>query len=103
MLRSRLVLCYFLLIALVDAGQKFGGDGPFLNLDNVENLSTKIFFDKYVKMKKAVLIKNACKLFPAYNKWKSDKYLLQKASKFDDIKLTVETVKKETRNQNILA
>ena len=65
---------------------KFGQDGPFLSLDITEDITTKEFFNNYVKNKKAVMIKNGC----------------QKSHGFDDLKLTVETVKKETRNQNVL-
>ena len=80
---------------------KFGQDGPFLSLDITEDITTKEFFDNYVKNKKAVMIKNGCQKFPALKLW-SDEYLLNKSHGFDDLKLTVETVKKETRNQNVL-
>lgn len=80
---------------------KFGQDGPFLSLDITEDITTKEFFNNYVKNKKAVMIKNGCQKFPALKLW-SDEYLLNKSHGFDDLKLTVETVKKETRNQNVL-
>ena len=83
-------------------GKRFGGDGPFLKLDELENLPTKVFFETFVKNKKAVVLKNGCKSFPAKNLWQSDDYLLQASRGYHDIKFTVETVKKESRNQPIL-
>lgn len=99
------LVCFYVCLCLAtetEAGKRFGGDGPFLTLDQVENLSTQRFFENYVKTKKAVVLKNGCKKFPAYSKW-SDTYLFEKAANYDDIKLTVETVKKESRNQKIFS
>jgi hypothetical protein len=100
------ILFFLFIIILISFTQvnckKFGGDGPFLKLDERQSLPTKIFFDEYVKNKKAVLIKNGCNSFPARKYWLSDEYLLRASDGYDDAKFTVETIKKESRNQPIL-
>jgi len=80
---------------------KFGENGPFEEIDVQENLATKPFFDNYVKPKKAVLLKNAFRMSPATYLW-TDEYLMKESEGYQYVKYTVETVKKETRNQNIL-
>ena len=83
-------------------GKQFGSSGPFLSIDETEDLSTVDFFEKYVQYKKPVLIRNGARQFPAFKLW-SDEYLFKKSDGFDDTLFDVETVKKESRNQQMLA
>jgi len=81
--------------------KKFGSSGPFLKLNEVESISTKQFFDSYVKTKAALVIRNACRSFPALKLW-TDEYLRANSLNHDDVKLVVETAKKESRNQKVI-
>jgi hypothetical protein len=81
--------------------KKFGSSGPFLKINEVDDISTKEFFDNYVKTKAALVIRNACRSFPAFTLW-SDEYLRTSSLNHDDVKLVVETSKKESRNQKVL-
>ena len=83
-------------------GKEFGSCGPFLSIDETEDLSTVDFFEKYVQPKKPVFIRNGARHFPAFELW-SDEYLFKKSNGFDDIQFDVETVKKESRNQQLLS
>lgn len=74
-------------------GKKFGSSGPFLDLDQAEEISTQHFFASYVRPKKPVLIRNAVKEFPAFKLW-TDEYLYNIALKHDNQKLVIETEKK---------
>ena len=97
------ILIIIILINISQVNCKiFGGDGPFLKLDERESLPTKVFFEEYVKNKKAVLIKKGCISFPAKKNWLTDGYLLRASEGYNDIKFTVETIKKESRNQPII-
>jgi hypothetical protein len=79
----------------------FGSQGPHLEVDEVDSLSTIDFFENYVKAKKAVVLRGATQNFPATNLW-TDDYLHKKTEDLNDYKFDVETVKKETRNQKML-
>jgi hypothetical protein len=93
---------YFLTILIGTLnGKKFGQDGPFVEIDVHDSLATKPFFDNYVKQKKAVLLKNSFRMSPATYLW-TDEYLMRESEGYENVKYTVETVKKENRNQNIL-
>lgn len=84
-------------------GKPFGESGPFVQLDETSDLSTKDFFENYVKPKKALLIKNMAKEFPAFSRWSNDNYLREISRPYDDFKLLVETQKKESRDQDIIS
>ena len=97
----------FFLILIISADQAskrehFGSNGPFIELEKVVEISTKRFFNEYVKTKRALLIKGATNHSPAFRFW-SDKYLIDESSSYNDYKIVVETVKKESRDQNILS
>jgi hypothetical protein len=81
--------------------KRFGSSGPFAKLDTLSEISTSEFFSKYVKNKKALLIKGGAKTFPALKLW-TDEYLLAASREHDDQKLVVETEKKESRDQSVL-
>ena len=85
-------------------GRPFGSSGPFLQMDQIDDseLNTKLFFDKYVKEKRPILIKNMVKDFPAFHLW-TDEYLRGVSSSFDNYKIVVETEKKESRDQQIIS
>ena len=82
--------------------KKFGSHGPFVAIkETIESLSTKIFFDNFVKTKTPILMRNEAKEFSAFNKW-SDKYLYDKTMSHDEnYQVNVETVKKESRDQQV--
>ena len=83
-------------------GKKFGASGPFINCDEIKDeLATKIFFDTYVKEKKPLIMRNFVKNYPALKLW-TDEYLSDMAKGHDDYKLTIETLKKESRHQQIV-
>ena len=84
--------------------KKFGSSGPFIKfeeLNNNEEASTKNFFDNYVKPKKPLIMRSLIKSSDAFKLW-TDEYLFDLSKGYDDIKFTVETVKKESRNQEII-
>lgn len=82
--------------------KRFGSSGPYLKLEELYDLPTKIFFDNYVKTKQAVVMRNMVKDYPAFKLWK-DEYLYEKAKNNEDYKIVVETEKKESRDQNTLS
>lgn len=84
-------------------GRPFGSSGPFLNLDETSDLSTRDFFDNYVRPKKALIIRGMASKFPAHERWSSDNYLREISRSYNDHKLLVETQKKESRDQNIIS
>ena len=47
------------------------------------------------------LLKNSFRMSPATYLW-TDEYLMRESEGYENVKYTVETVKKENRNQNIL-
>ncbi|CAF0941002.1 unnamed protein product [Brachionus calyciflorus] len=103
-------LCLVLFFNLTECNQNinhpghlkpFGSSGPFLQLEEVTSLPTKIFFENYVQPKQAVVMRNFVNQFPAFKSWK-DEYLYSKASDNDDYKILVETQKKESRDQDTL-
>jgi hypothetical protein len=106
-------LCLCLLLAILNLAHlnehlrrpghlnRFGSSGPFTKLDTLSQIGTREFFSKYVKNKKALLIKDGAKSFPAIKLW-TDEYLLAASRKHDDQKLVVETEKKESRDQSVL-
>lgn len=81
-------------------GKPFGSQGPFIEIDSVESLSTKRFFDEYVTPKRPVVIKGAVRESDAFRLW-TDEYLAKRAEPHNDAKLVIETVKKESREQDI--
>ena len=81
-------------------GARFGSSGPFVPIDECDGISTRRFFEEYVEPKKALVIRGAASQFPALAKW-TDEYLAAVAVAHTDKKLVVETVKKETRDQEI--
>lgn len=84
--------------------KRFGSSGPFIQFDELngeDEVFTKNFFDNYVKPKKPLLMRNLMKKSPAIQLWK-DEYLHDISKGYNHIKLTVETVKKESRNQEII-
>jgi hypothetical protein len=101
-------LIFFILISLIYCSKnnghlkKFGSQGPFVAVkETFEPLSTKIFFDNFVKTKTPILMRNEAKQFSAFNKW-SDKYLHEKIMSNDEnYKVNIETVKKESRDQQV--
>lgn len=104
------LFCLFHLIFIVNSnqsnnhpghGKKFGSSGPFIKLDEVKSISTKDFFQNYVKNKEPLVIRSGFSQSNAYKFW-TDEYLLNLAKKHNDVKLVVETVKKESRNQEII-
>lgn len=82
-------------------GKPFGSSGPYLELEQTKDLTTFDFFEKYVKSKRAILLKNFAKQSRAYDLW-SDKYLYEASLIHDDVKLLVETQKKESRDQDVI-
>ena len=82
-------------------GKPFGSSGPFLYLDETTDLSTRAFFDNYVRNKKPIVLRNGSSMFPSFKLW-NDKYLHSEAEGFDEFKMVVETSKKESRAQKIL-
>ena len=78
--------------------KKFGSVGPFVKINETfEHLSTKLFFENYVKTKTPILMRNEAKHFKAFEKW-SDQYLYEKILENDaDYQIDVETEKKESR------
>lgn len=76
----------------------FGLVGPFLKIDESESLSTIDFFNNYVKPKKAIVLRNAAKDWPATKLW-NDAYLYEKVNGLENYMFQVETVKKESRDQ----
>ncbi len=82
-------------------GKAFGSSGPFLQLDQVESLSTRAFFQKYVVEKRPVVLHRSFVQSPAYKIW-SDEYLSRAARGHSAVKMVVETEKKESRDQEIL-
>lgn len=79
----------------------FGSSGPYLKADEVhDSISTKEFFDKYVKEKKILVFRNEAKKFPAFNQW-TDEYLLKMFQQHPDTRVHVETEKKESRQQDV--
>nr|QDG00793.1 lysine-specific demethylase JMJD5-1 [Brachionus koreanus] len=80
----------------------FGSSGPYLQIETVNDLPTKIFFSNYVKPKRAVLMKNFVNQFPAFVKW-NDQYLNDNSYTSPDYKVLLETSKKETRNQETIS
>lgn len=84
-------------------GRPFGSSGPFLQLDETEDISTRDFFDKYVKTKKALIIRGMAVKSPAFERWSSDEYLKEIARPYETLKLLVETQKKESRDQEVIS
>ena len=83
-------------------GKRFGSSGPFIPLDEVsDGLDSKTFFDSYVLEKKPLLMRNLMGKSGAIKKW-TDEYLRQASSGHDAYKCTIETVKKESRTQQIV-
>lgn len=82
-------------------GKPFGSMGPFVNMDETNDINSKAFFENYVNKRKPLLLKGAVKEFPPIKLW-TDEYLSNAATDHDDYKLVVETVKKESRNQDII-
>jgi hypothetical protein len=82
-------------------GKKFGETGPFLDLDEVKSISTKDFFQNYVVEKKPLLIRSGFGQTNAFKYW-TDEYLNKRAMDYNDVKLVVETEKKESRDQEII-
>ena len=82
--------------------QKFGSHGPFLKFEEVKDeISTKNFFNNYVKTKKPLIMRNLLKNDQTATFW-TDKYLLEKSLGYEQYKLSIETVKKESRSQEII-
>jgi hypothetical protein len=107
-MKSHLILCcFFFLFSNLSFSEsnetetRFGYSGPFVEINQVDGISTKEFFEKYVKPKRALLLKGASKSSPANKLW-SDEYLKTAAQGHEEYKIVVETVKKESRDQEIL-
>ena len=79
--------------------KKFGSVGPFAKIaETQEHLSTKYFFENYVKTKTPLLMRGIAKEFKAFTKW-SDEYFANKLEGYNnEYEVYVEKEKKETRN-----
>jgi hypothetical protein len=97
------ILCLILVVSSNHPGdgKRFGSSGPFLNIDETTTISTKDFFQNFVVKKKPLLIRNGFSQTNAYKYW-TDEYLTKLARDYNDVKLVVETVKKESRDQDII-
>lgn len=84
-------------------GHPFGSSGPFMPIDEAKEMPTRQFFDKYVKVKRALVIRGMARKFPAFKHWSTDEYLKEAARAHDNLKLLVETQKKESRDQDIIS
>lgn len=106
-----LVMTISLIVALSDGRdltsepghlKPFGEGRPSQPLEEVEGFPTpEDFFENYVKPLKPLKMTNAAKLSPAFLLW-TDDYFLHREEPADHT-ITVETVKKESRQQNVLA
>ena len=98
-----LIIFYVNLTRAIKEGhlKKFGSQGPFVKIHESTELSSRLFFDNYVKTKTPLLMRNEAKKFSAYKKW-SDSYLNKKVQDYDEnYQVSVETVKKESRDQQV--
>ncbi|CAM6055229.1 unnamed protein product [Sphagnum tenellum] len=87
--------------------QRFGSSGPFLPLDQVtpeQQLTPRDFFERYVKSpKRPLVMRQAALHFPASSRWLDDSYLLAQSKPHESMhRVVVETVKKESRSQNVI-
>jgi hypothetical protein len=100
------IICLIISVSAISSnhpghGKKFGSSGPFLNIDDVTSISTKDFFQNYVTKKKPLLIRSGFSQTNACSYW-TDEYLANLAKDHNDVKLVVETEKKESRDQEII-
>ena len=78
----------------------FGEGRPSHPVEQIDYFPTaKQFFKNYVKASKPVKMKGVAKMSPAFDKWTDDYFLAQDEP--SDNKITVETKKKESRQQRV--
>ncbi|CAF1483790.1 unnamed protein product [Didymodactylos carnosus] len=80
----------------------FGSAGPFLKIDELNEFpSSFIFFNNYLRKSQTVLFRQVLSNDPYLSMWQKDERL-KSVDGLHDAPISVETVKKEDRKQNIL-